>query len=98
MEAQLGGSLRTVLDAQSAVERAGAVRGWMVHLLALSSGPLWVAAAWPGWFSALTRQLSLAAWGAFVVGLGGALAEEIRCRRRLVQVVAALEREPRPGP
>lgn len=77
-----GSKLRGTLEAQRALERAQALRHFMLHLLGLLSLPLGVILARAPTPAPSTRALLLAAWATALGGLVIAGASEWKYRRK----------------
>ena len=74
--------MREYLSAHFAQERAGVLRELLVHLVAVLSGLVWVAAVWPRWLGAAATDSVLGAWVVFAVATLGCVLAEARWRRR----------------
>jgi hypothetical protein len=88
-----GATLRQTIEAHLAIERAHLLRDLMVHLLALTSIPVALLAAWRGAPAAL-RSIALAAWAMTLVGAIVAARSEWKYRRLRAALVGEL-RTPR---
>jgi len=75
--------LRALLEAHYAYDRMSAARSVSVHLLALVSVFVWLAACWPSLFSAQAQAFAVELWGVFLFIALLAGTEEWRwhCRR-----------------
>ena len=89
-----GSKLRTFLQSQIALERAQALRDFLIHLLAAASLPLGFLVVRPVGSVTGFRSVTLAGWLTCTIALGLTAAREWRHRRRC----AALMRDLGPPP
>jgi hypothetical protein len=85
-----GSKLDGVLAAQIAIHEARTRRDAWMHLLALTSIPVWFIAAWPAQPSEGARSVVLAAWATCFAVVLAFVAREWRSRRRQVALLEAL--------
>lgn len=82
--------LAAIFAAELARERARALRNWVLALLGVLGGPLWLLAVWPARLAASTAALVKTAWAVTFAALLLALGWELVAGRRRARRIATL--------
>lgn len=88
-----GSRLAEILESQVGLLAARARRAALVYALAFVSAFLWVCVVWPG-VTVELRPVAVGVWAACAAGVGAAIADEIRWRRRRTRLLQTAVRDP----